>query len=170
MFTSRIQRREWLQAISCTVSVVKADHVQGGATTKGDEYFCGYQQPFLVNRFVTFLLDCMFGKMILLRLKSDIPAGFCKLNRRWTKKALYSWLVQSSTYTDKEVQEAFLTENIRIFRTCTISVYQAAPQGAGAWGRGYLRSSSLLHATIHKHLIGWKLSQKKLWEKFVRVD
>ena len=38
----------------------------------------------LVNQFVTFLLDCMFGKMILPRLKSSIPAGFCELNHRWS--------------------------------------------------------------------------------------
>ena len=27
---------------------------------KRGKYFCGYQQPFLVNRFVTLLLDCTF--------------------------------------------------------------------------------------------------------------
>ena len=51
--------------------------------------------PFLIDWFVTFLLDCMFGKMIPPHLKSSIPAGFCKLNRRWSlvqKKALCSVL------------------------------------------------------------------------------
>ena len=67
------------KAVSCAVSVVKADCVQGGATTSHVR-----RETFLVNRFVTFLLDCTFGKMILPRLKSSIPAGFCKLNHRWS--------------------------------------------------------------------------------------
>ena len=40
------------------------------------------ERPALVNHFVTFLLDCTFGKMTLPRLKCSIPAGFCKSNRR----------------------------------------------------------------------------------------
>ena len=48
------------KAVSCAVSVVKAERVQGGATTN-----------ILVNQFVTFLFGCMFGKMIMIlpRLK-----------------------------------------------------------------------------------------------------
>ena len=74
------------KAVSCAVSVVKADRVQGGAVTSHvrREISIQSERPFLVNRFVTFLLDCTFGKMILPRLKSSIPAGFCKLNRRWS--------------------------------------------------------------------------------------
>ena len=57
------------EAVSCTVSVVKADCVPGGASTNRvrrevNIIFYGYQRPFLVNQFVTFLLDCTFGKMI----------------------------------------------------------------------------------------------------------
>ena len=73
------------KAVSCAVSVVKADHVQGGAATSHVRREISIsERPFLVNRFVTFLLDCTFGKMILPRLKSSIPAGFCKLNHRWS--------------------------------------------------------------------------------------
>ena len=73
------------KAVSHAVSVVIADHVQGGACyklcTKEISISVGCpEQPALVNRFVTFLLDCTFGKMILPCLKSSIPAGFCKLN------------------------------------------------------------------------------------------
>ena len=49
--------------------------------TKWDKYSCGYQRPFLVNWFVTFLLNCMFGTMIQPRLKSSIPA---ELNHPWS--------------------------------------------------------------------------------------
>jgi len=63
MFVSHKYRREWLsypllgKAVSCTVSVVKANCVQDGACTnrvqiKGDKYFCGCpERPALVNRF-----------------------------------------------------------------------------------------------------------------------
>ena len=67
------------KAVSCAVSVVKADRVQSGAATSHVRW-----EISISERFVTFLLDCTFGKMILPRLKSSIPAGFCKLNRRWS--------------------------------------------------------------------------------------
>ena len=65
------------KVVSCAVSVVKVDCVQGRAATNSVQMevsiiFCGYQRPFLVNRFVTFLLDCMFGKMIMLHLKCTL--------------------------------------------------------------------------------------------------
>ena len=41
--------------------------------------------------------------MILSRLKSSIPAGFCKLNCRWSLNL---------PHMDKEVCETFFTENI----------------------------------------------------------
>ena len=73
------------KAVSCAVSVVKVDRAQIEAGTnfvRGGKYFCGCpERPTLANRFVTFLLGCTFGKMILPPLKSTIPAGFCKLNR-----------------------------------------------------------------------------------------
>ena len=55
------------EVVSCAVSVVMADCVQGGPATncvrmEVSIIFCGYQWPFLVDRFVTFLLDCTFGK------------------------------------------------------------------------------------------------------------
>ena len=70
------------KAVLWAISVVKADLVQGGAATnhvrREASISCGSpEQPALVNRFVTFLLDCMFGKMIMPTCKS-IPAG--KLN------------------------------------------------------------------------------------------
>ena len=68
------------KALSCAVSVVKADRfkVEPLETMydRNDKYFCGYQRPFLVNRYV---FDCTFGQMILPRLKSSILAGFCKV-------------------------------------------------------------------------------------------
>ena len=55
------------KAVSCAVSVVKADHVQGRATTNHVQreisISVAYQQPFLVNTF-------MFGEMILPHLKN----------------------------------------------------------------------------------------------------
>ena len=41
----------------------------------GGKFFYGYQWVFLVNRFVTFLFDCTFVKMILTRLKSQNSAS-----------------------------------------------------------------------------------------------
>ena len=70
------------KVVSCTVSVVKADcEVATNHVQRGISISVATNMPFLVNRFVTFLLDCTFGNMLLLRLKSGIPAGFCKLNR-----------------------------------------------------------------------------------------
>ena len=77
---------------------------------KGGKYnFLWLPTALFGYRFVTFLLDCTFGKMILLCLKSSIPPQFCKLNSRLessSKKALYSWLV-NLPHTDKEVYKAF---------------------------------------------------------------
>ena len=59
------------KAVSCAVSVVEVDHVQGRATTnhvrREISISVAYQRPFLVN---TFLFDCMFGEMILPHLKN----------------------------------------------------------------------------------------------------
>ena len=71
------------KTVMSTVSVVKADRVQGGACTKRDtEVFLWLLELLLTALFgksICYLST--FGKMILVHLKS-IPAGFCKLNRR----------------------------------------------------------------------------------------
>ena len=69
------------------LSVVKADSVQGGGTKSMYEReisILWLPMTLFGNQIVTFLLDCTFGKMILPRLKSSIPAGFFKLNRLWS--------------------------------------------------------------------------------------
>ena len=52
------------KALSCVVSVVKASHVQDGATTscvqREISVFHGYEWAFLANQFVTFLFECKF--------------------------------------------------------------------------------------------------------------
>ena len=72
IFTAAPKDSLLANAVSYAISIVKADRVQGrGTTNLRYKYFCGYQQHFLarLNRFITFLLDCTFGKMILPRLK-----------------------------------------------------------------------------------------------------
>ena len=67
------------KALLCAASVVKANRIQGEATTS----HVYENQVFLW--LVTNLFDCTFGL-----------AGFCKLNHHWSlfqKKAVYSWLV-----------------------------------------------------------------------------
>ena len=57
------------KAVSLPISVVKADSVQGEGTknrVRREISIVGYQRA----RFVMFLLDCVFGKMILPYLKS----------------------------------------------------------------------------------------------------
>ena len=53
------------KALSCAVSVVKAGHVQDGATTSCVQreiisLLYGYEWALLANRFVTFLFECKF--------------------------------------------------------------------------------------------------------------
>ena len=52
----------------CAIPVVKADCVQGGAAMN-------YVRMEINISVATFLLECIFGKMILPHLKSSIPAG-----------------------------------------------------------------------------------------------
>ena len=66
MFSKRVAASPgdslFAKALSCIISVVKADRVQDGAATSRNKCFCGYQRAFSANRFVTFLLDCKFWK------------------------------------------------------------------------------------------------------------
>ena len=58
--------------------------------------------------------------MILLRLKSSIPAGFYKFNHHWSlveKKTVFLVIIIFS-HMDKEVHEAFYGKYNRIFRAC----------------------------------------------------
>ena len=52
--------------VLCAVSVVKANTIQAEPLQtvymKGDKYFWATNDPFLVNQFDTFLLDCTFEK------------------------------------------------------------------------------------------------------------
>ena len=80
------------KAVTSAVSVVKADHVQGGVCTKRDtEVFL-----WLLVLLLTALFDKLichlstFGKMILAPLKSIVA-------RVYLKKPLYSWF----PHTDK---------------------------------------------------------------------
>ena len=70
------------KAVSRPVSVVKADNVQdvGATNCVRSEIHVSILWLPMALRFVTFLLDCTFGKMMLPCLKGSIPAGFCKLN------------------------------------------------------------------------------------------
>ena len=61
---------------------------------------------------------------MLPRLKSSIPAAFCKLHCKLS-------LEYNLLHTDKEMHKAFYGKYNRVFRTCTNSVYQASPQGEG---------------------------------------
>ena len=58
------------------------------------------------------------------RLKSSIPAGFCKLHCKLL-------LEYNLPHTDKEMHKAFYGKYNRVFCTCTNSVYQASPRGGG---------------------------------------
>jgi len=107
MFVSPKQRtaavgNSLLDAVSCPTSVVKANRWRH---YKPRERSILWLPTGLFGK-SAFLLDFTFRKMILVHLKS-IPAGFCKLNSLWTKKALYSWLVKSSTYKPASVQFFF---------------------------------------------------------------
>ena len=69
------------KALLCAISVVKADFVQGEANTA--MYEARYSislatngPVWYVNRYVTFLFESTFGKMILPRLKSSVLARF----------------------------------------------------------------------------------------------
>ena len=60
-----------VKVLPCAISVVKADCVQGRAVTnhvQRDKYLCGYQPHKYLSLGITFLLSCMFGKIILPRL------------------------------------------------------------------------------------------------------
>ena len=71
--------------------------------------------------------------MILPRLKSSIPAGFCKLNRRWSlvQRKLCILGYYDLPHTDKKVHEAFYGKYNGIVRACANSVYHHG--GGGAW-------------------------------------
>ena len=76
------------KALSCAVSVVKANHVQDGATTsrvcREISVSMATNGPFWQNDLLPLCLSVGFGKMILPRLTSSIPAGFWKLNCHWS--------------------------------------------------------------------------------------
>ena len=128
------------------------------------------------------LPTALFGKSICYL---SVRLYVCKNDTATSEKLYPSRVLQVESSLNKE-SSVFLVSTIFHIRTrkCMKLFYgkyknilhmhnQCVPgrsSGGRAWGRGYLRSSSLLHATIHKHLIGWKIPQKKLWEKFVRVD
>ena len=88
------------KAVSCAVSVVTADCVQGGAATNRVQREISVSVATGVATNSCFwqidLLPFYVWKMTLPHLKS-IPAGFYKLNCRYvqciSKKTLYSWLV-----------------------------------------------------------------------------
>ena len=75
------------KALSHATSVVKADLVQGGATTSrvNERYVFLWLPTALVGKSICYyFFDLTFGKMILSCLKSSIPAGFLKLNCHWS--------------------------------------------------------------------------------------
>ena len=116
------------KAVTSAVSVVKADHVQGGACMKRDtEVFLWLLVLLLTPLFDKLICHLStFGKMILhvAHLKSVVARVYLK------KTSVF--LV--SAYG--QVHEAFYEKYTGIFRTCVNSVYQASPQGWGGGGGG----------------------------------
>ena len=96
--------------VPCTISVVKANRVQGGAATNcvRREICISVSIPMALFG-KSFLSDCTFGKMILPHLKSSIPAGFCKLKCRWSlfERKLCILGQYHFQHTNKGVHEAF---------------------------------------------------------------
>ena len=72
------------EALSCVISVVKADRIQDGTATscvcREISVSVATNRPFWQIDLLPFCLTVCFGKMILPRLKSSILAGFCELN------------------------------------------------------------------------------------------
>ena len=89
------------KALSCAISVVKAGHVQGGATKlcvqRVISVFMATNRPLWQINLLPFCLSVSFEEMILPRLKCNILVHvvFCKSIAAgvYLKKALYSWLV-----------------------------------------------------------------------------
>ena len=75
--------------------------------------------------------------MILAPLKS-IPAGFCKLNRRWSvsHKESSVFLVSIIFHTRTRKCTKPFTENITEYFVHVQTVYQASPRGGGGGGGG----------------------------------
>ena len=70
------------KVVSCAVSVVKTNCVQGGAATYRVRRETSISVAVLNGPLgKPICVDCTFGKMILPHLKSSISAGFYKLNR-----------------------------------------------------------------------------------------
>ena len=121
-----------LLAVLCTISIVKSRLCSRQscykACTKREKcfcgYLCGYQRPFLVNHFHK-LLPFHVCKNDTATSEKYIPAGFCKLNRRWNLSQENSVTLVS---TDKEVHKAFYRKYNGIFHACANSVQQASPR------------------------------------------
>ena len=97
-------------------------------STKGDKYFFGYQRPFLVNPFVTFLLDCKFGKMILPGLKNSILVLRVLQVELSLDKESSVFLVSIIFCIWTRMCTKHFTENVT---SCANSVYQVSPQREG---------------------------------------
>ena len=78
------------KTLSCSVSVVKAGHVQDGATTSCVQ---SYERAFWQMDLLPFCLSIRFEEMILPRLKSSSILQVKLPQESILKKALYSWLV-----------------------------------------------------------------------------
>ena len=69
------------KAVSCTIYVVKAEHVQGGAPTNNVRSELSISVATLNGPLCYLSVGlCTFGIMILPRRKSSFPVGFCKLS------------------------------------------------------------------------------------------
>ena len=89
--TAALSNLHFTRGVSCAIAVVKANRVQGGATTnhvrREISISAPTYNPFLVN---TFLFDCMFKEMILPHLKNSILAGFLQVKSSLESISLYS--------------------------------------------------------------------------------